>query len=122
MRTTIKASGEVVLTEELRSYVAERVVRLEKLIDSADTTAFAAIELATTTSGQKTGNIYRAEFNVQFSGGFVRAEAVRDTMHAAIDEAIEEAKRELRKARGRRRDLMRRGAARVKDFFRQFGK
>lgn len=115
------ASGAVVLTDELKKFIEEKLRKLEVLLDSADTTAMADVEVSTTAGGQRTGDIFRAEINLQFSGGMVRAEATRDTLHAALDEAVGEARRELRKSKGKRRDLMRRGAAQVKDFFRRFG-
>ncbi|MES2014309.1 MAG: ribosome-associated translation inhibitor RaiA [Patescibacteria group bacterium] len=121
MHINFKASGSIVLTEELRDFVTSKVQKIEHLLDSSDTSSMADIELATTTRGQKTGDVYRAEINVQFAGGFVRAEAIEETMHHAVEVAVEEARRELRKSFGRKRALMRRGASKIKDFFRGFG-
>lgn len=120
MQMNIKTSGSVILTEELREFAEKKIAKLEKLLDPKDTTILIEVELATTTNGQRTGDAYRAEVNVSFTGGLARAEASRETMHAAIDEAVAEARRELRRSRTRHRDLIRRGALRVKDFFRRF--
>ncbi len=121
MRINLKTTGSIVLTDELRTFVEKKVSKLEQLIDSEDTTAFADIELGTEIGGQKSGDVYRAEINLQYRGGFVRSEATRETMHNAIDVAVAEARNELRKKVGRKRDLMRRSAGEIKKFLRRFG-
>lgn len=115
--TTLKGTGAVMLTDEVREFVEEKVRKLEKVVDQKDTTLRADIELATT-GGARTGQEFRAEINLCFDGDCMRAEATRDNLHAAIDEAVEEMRREVRKKRTKHRDLLRRGAARVKDIFR----
>ena len=114
---TIKATGAVMLTDEVREYVEEKVRKIEKVTDKSDTTLRADVELATT-GGARTGEQYRAEINLKFKGGVARAEATRETLHTAIDEAVEEVRAEVRKSVTKHRDLVRRGAARVKDIFR----
>lgn len=121
MQINLKTSGAIVLTDELRAFVEKKSAKLTQLIGSKDATALADIELGTSVGGQKVGNVYRAEINLQYADGFVRAEATRDTMHNAIDVAVGEARAELRKKVGRKRDLMRRGAAKVKGLLRRFG-
>lgn len=114
---TLKATGAVVLTDELKAYVEEKLKKLEKVVDQNDTTMRADIELATT-SGARTGEQFRAEINFCTEGKCLRAEATRDNLHVAYDEAVEEVRREIRKVRTKHRDLLRRGAARVKDLYR----
>ncbi|TAJ13153.1 ribosome-associated translation inhibitor RaiA [Patescibacteria group bacterium] len=121
MHINIKATGSVNLTDELRAYVEDKFKKIEKVVDPNDTALMADVELATTTEGQNTGDIYRAEINVSHTGGLTRSEAIKDTMHSAIDEAVKEARRELRKALSKRRQFVRKGAAKVKDFLRGFG-
>ena len=121
MQINLKTSGAIVLTDELRAFVEKKSAKLTQLIGSKDATALADIELGTSVGGQKVGNVYRAEINLQYADGFVRAEATRDTMHNAIDVAVGEARAELRKKVGRKRDLMRRGAAKVKGLLHRFG-
>lgn len=115
--TTFKATGAVMLTDEVRAYVEDKMRKIEKVTDKNDTSIHADVELGTT-GGSRTGEQYRAEINVKYAGGFARAEATRETLHAAIDEAVEEVRGEVRKSVTKHRDLVRRGAARVKDIFR----
>lgn len=117
----IKVTGAIMLTDELRSFIDEKLEKLFKLIPESDTTALAEVEVEST-ANSRVGDSFRAEITFTFTGGMARAEAKRETLHAAIDEAVSEARRELRRARGKSRDLMRHGAAQVKEFFRNFGK
>lgn len=117
----IKTTGAVLLSAELRSFIDEKTRKLAKLIEHNDTTALIEVEVESTANA-RVGDSYRAEITATFKGGMARAEAKSDILHAAIDEAILEARRELRRARNKNRDLVRRGAAQVKEFFRNFGK
>lgn len=121
MEIKIMASGSVVLTPELKQTIENKIEKVSMLL-KADPAAMIDVEVGTTAGGQRTGDIFRAEINVQLTGGMVRAEAVRSTIHSALDEAVAEARREVRKRREKKRDLMRDGASKIKDFFRRFGR
>lgn len=121
MQLKIKVSGAVILTEELRAFVEKKAQKLEVFV-RGDESAIAEVEMGTTSAGQRTGDVYRGEVHLTFAGGDAYAEAVRDTLHGALDQAIAEARREVRKKMSKNRDLVRRGAASVKEFFRNFGK
>lgn len=118
--TTLKVTGAVLLTDEVRAYVEDKVRKIEKVSDQSDTSSRIDVELGTT-GGARTGEQFRAEINFTFAGGFARAEATAGTLHAAIDTVVEEVRREVRRKRTKHRDLLRRGAARVKDIFRYWG-
>ncbi len=118
MRTTIKATGSVLLTEELKVFVDEKVEKLAKVLGESEA-ALAEVEVGSV-SNARTGDMFRAEINISFDGLLVRAEASRETLHMAIDEAVDEARRRIRRSRTKHRDLIRRGAARVKGVFRYF--
>jgi len=118
-RIKIKVTGAILLTDELRSFIDEKIQKLFKLIPESDTAALAEVEIEST-ANSRIGDSYRAEITFTFSGGMARAEAKREVLHVAIDEAVAEARRELRRAKSKHRDLARRGAAQVKEFFRNF--
>lgn len=121
METKIKVTGAVMLTDELREFIEKKIEKLALFLKN-DPAAIAEVEVGTTSAGQRTGDVYRAEVHMTFTGGDVYAEAVRGTLHAAFDKAASEARRELRRKMSKNRDLMRHGASQVKDFFRNFGK
>lgn len=121
METKVKVTGAVILTEELRAFIEKKTEKLAVFVKD-DPAAIVEVEVGTTSSGQRTGDVYRGEVHVTFTGGDAYAESVQNTLHSALDKAVAEARRGLRKAKGKNRDLVRRGASRVKDFFRSFGK
>ena len=119
MHKTYKATGGVVLSAELSSYIDERLQKIDRLIHENDSLAKLAIELEA--RGTKSGPEYRAEMNMVTRDGMFRAEATNTTLHSAIDECVDELRGELRKKITKHRDFIRRGAAQVKDFFFFFG-
>lgn len=121
MEVKVKATGSVILSEELSMYLDKKIAKLSVFL-ADDPTALCEVEVGTTSAGQRTGDVYRGEIHVTFTGGDVYAEAVRENLHAAFDQAVHEARRELKKAKGKNRALVRRGGSRVKEFFRNFGK
>lgn len=121
MELKIKATGAVVLSEELSSYIDKKFQKAAVFVRK-DSAALAEVEVGTTSAGQRTGDVYRAEAHITFSGGDAYADATAATLHAAIDKTVSEVLRELKKKKGKDRDMVRKGAAEVKRFFRQFGK
>ena len=59
MRITIKTTGAVLLTDELRSFVEAKVGKLGRLLDPSDTTVLAEVELESI-SESKTADLFRA--------------------------------------------------------------
>jgi len=121
MPIKIKTTGAVVLTDELRSFIADKVGKLSKFLGESDTAALVEVELESITNSRE-GDQYRAEINLSVGGQLMRAVAKRVTLHAALDEAVAEARRQLRKSKVKHRNLIRRGAAEIKEFLRRFGK
>jgi ribosomal subunit interface protein len=109
------------LTPAIESYVREKIGSVEKLLDPNDTVAMAQVEVGQTTKRHQSGEIFRAEVNLTFSHGFLRAESVKDNLYAAIDDAKDDLMRELRKDKNKHESLMRKGAAKIKNMLR-FGK
>ncbi|MEN9390439.1 MAG: Sigma 54 modulation protein / ribosomal protein [Candidatus Parcubacteria bacterium] len=119
MNKTYKATGTVILSDEITSYCEEHLQKIERLISSHDSLARLDIELGA--GATKSGPEFRAEMNLVTQDGAFRAEATNATLHAAIDECVDELRTELRKKITKHRDFIRRGAARVKEFFRNMG-
>ena len=115
----IKTTGAVLLNEEVRSYADEKIQKLSKFVDMSDTTMLMDVELEALP--KKTGENFRAELNFSSNGKVLRMEAKGETLHAAIDEAVEEGARRLRHLKGKHTDVMRRAGAEIKEFFRKFG-
>ncbi|MEK7613838.1 MAG: ribosome-associated translation inhibitor RaiA [Patescibacteria group bacterium] len=121
MEIKIKTTGSVVMTDELRAFIEKKLEKVSIFVRKDDA-AIVEVEVGTTSAGQRTGDVYRAEAHITFSGGDVYADAITNTLHGAIDRAVSEARRELKKKKGKDRDMVRKGASEVKKFFRTFGK
>ena len=115
MNISIKGTGRE-LSNDDRALVEKKLSALDKL--AGDAPAMLFFELEESLEVARSGAKYRAEGTLSIDGKILRAEALGDTLEGAVDRVRDELLRELRRSRGRARDLFRRGSARVKDWFR----
>ena len=113
MQYNIKGTG-VQITPELRDYLEKRLRSLDKF---ANADARVDIELGYQASQEK---MYRAEFMFYEPGlhAPLRAQGRGGALHEAIDLAEAELFRELTRVKKKRLHLLRRSAARVKEYLR----
>ncbi len=105
------------VTPETELYLQNKVADIERIAGAA-----ARIEVELRKEGDRShGESYIAEMNVHTEGSVVRGEHRALSMHEAIDVVKDEVLQQLRKGKGRRDSLMRRGGAMVKEWLR-FGK
>ena len=116
MRHTIKTT-HYSLTPDANEYLEEKLLSLEKLMDSD---AVVEIELGRITEGQLHGRIWRAECNIDVAGRVLRAVAIDETLHAAIDTMKDDIAAQLKKSNAKEASLMRRSGAKVKEWL-KFG-
>ena len=114
MNYNVKGTG-VEITPEIRAYLEKQLSHVEKFLAS-DPTAIVAVELEHTP--MRHGERNRAEFTVSAAGEVYRVEAWGETLHAAIDLAEPLLARELRRSKNKRLHVLRRSAARVKEYLR----
>jgi ribosomal subunit interface protein len=117
MRINIKGTG-VTLTPEIHAYFDKCAVKIEKML-AKDPSAFVDAEFELHRS-HTAGDEFRVEVTVTGAGTHLRAESRDSTLHAAIDAVENQLLGELRKNKGKRIDVVRRQAARVKDFIRSW--
>lgn len=116
--TSIKAT-QCDLTDEMRNVIEARLSVLEKFVhDGQSCTLDVEVEK---TNNQEADREYRGEANVTIDGTFYRAEAYGANVAVAFDKVREELRKELKRAKGKRESLFRKGARRVKDLMR-FGR
>lgn len=100
------------LTFAIRNYVEKKIGGLEKFVDS-NTQAF--VEIGRTTKHHRTGNVYRAEVQMQIPGrDSARVEVNNDDLYAAIDMARAEIKEKLVQTKEKRKSLVKQGAKFIK--------
>ena len=115
--STFRVAGGAILTDEVQEYTLSKLARIEKIL-GADAAARFDIELTTHTNA-RTGSEFSCAMNVHHKDGFHRAEASASTMHACIDDCVDELRHEVEHTRGRARDLIRKGARTIKNLFRR---
>jgi len=115
MNYNVKGTG-LQVSDEIRTYIEKRLVQAEKFLKN-DPTAHSDVEVEYRASEDRK---FRAEFTLSSEAKVYRAEAQGDTLHEAIDIAINELTQELRRTKQKKLDLFRRGASKLKDYFRRF--
>ena len=103
------------LSQELRDYVQKRLEHAEKMLAGQEV---AQLDIELAFHAGDAGPKYRAECNLSAGKELHRAEARGATLHEAIDLAIHELNSELSRAKDKRVSHMRRGAHRMKEYFR----
>lgn len=107
------------LTPQIEQHLEDKLNLLEKFVPEG-AAVVCDVELEKVAPKQ-TGQIYRAEINLQVDGKLYRAEATEEKMEDAIDAAKNEVKREISRAAEKHQSLMRRGGKKIKDMLR-FGR
>jgi len=120
MKLHIKATN-LVLTEDLETYIEEKLGGLEKFTKKYGTALEAWVEVGRTTRHHKEGDVFRAEIDVRVPGKILRSEAAGRDVYLAIDETRREMERQLKEYRGKFWTNLKKGARTLKDFLR-FGR
>lgn len=104
------------LNEEIRSYVESRINSLDKFIYATEQDlAVFNVEVGKTTTAQHTGDIFRAEINLSVHGKTYRAEATKDHLYSAMDQATNEMIHQVGRNKDKQATLLRRGANKIKN-------
>jgi len=118
MKILIKATN-LRLTPDIEKYVLDRIGSLTKFLGSADSEEVEArVEVGLISKHHQTGNIFRAEVNLNLLGQLLRAEAEEGDLKAAIDAVKEELQEEIKKYKGKRFAQYKRGARLAKKLLR----
>lgn len=106
---------EIEIAESIREYFDEKITRLvEKLFLKNDELLKLNLEAERTTRHHRHGKIFRAEANLSIGKVLLRAEALGENLHEAIDLLEEELRREIKKFKTKRTALERQGARLLK--------
>lgn len=108
------------LTESISSYIEKKLITIERLLQHVPPETLIEVEIEKD-SKQRKGQGFRAEISIVLPNKRLYASAEHDDLYAAIDEVKDEILSELKKQNTKRRDVVRRSAARTKQIFRQFG-
>ena len=117
MSTNIKATN-IELTDAIKDYVNKNLLGLDRFITDPKENLIIQAEVGKTTRHHKSGDYFRAEFNVDISGKKFYVSAKKDNLYGAIDEAKEALFRKIDYSKNKERTLLRRGAKSIKKMIR----
>jgi len=120
MRKTIKAT-QFELTPAISEYIEKKLVSPIEKILGQDDSVIVDIEVGRTTAHHKNGNVFRAEVNVNGKKINLRAEECHVDLYGAIDLVRDEISLMIEKTTKKRKDIVRRSAARIKSLFTRTG-
>jgi len=102
MRIIIKATNTK-LSPSINQYIEEKIGGLDRFLKSFESEMIEArVDVGKTRRGQRQGEIFKAEVNLNIGGHFIRAAETEDSLMAAIDSAKDNLARETKFIRGAR--------------------
>ncbi len=112
MKTNIKATN-ISITPETTEYLEKKLAMIDNIAN--DSEMFCQIELGKISNHHATGEVFRAEINCNSKGRDFRAVSEKESLNSAIDSVKDELLREIKSDKSRRKTLLRRGGARIKN-------
>ena len=106
MKLNIKAT-KIELTPETRDYVQEKMDMLQKYLGDIQVLN-CDVEIGLAVGGQHSGEIYRAEVNLELPGELLRVEKTEKELYKAIDKVKDHLARSIRRYKEKRIDKKRR--------------
>jgi ribosomal subunit interface protein len=112
-KTNIKATNYE-LTSEIREYINHQTSKFAKFLPKNTEEIILDVEVGKETKHHKNGPVFRAEFNMKYSGEFKRSESTQEDIKSALDLAGDELVRQIKKTKNKRKDMSRKGAGAIK--------
>lgn len=116
MNITTKSTQELSLA--MHDLIEDKFSALDKLVVHATTPATLACEIEESIAIERAGAKYRVEGNLTVDGKLFRAEANGSTLEDAVDRVRDELARSLESVQGKKRSLLKRGGAALKEMLR----
>jgi len=114
MNVNIKATN-IDLSPDIRLYLDKRLSSVADFVDKRAPASVCDVEVGKTKKGQRHGDIFRAEINIEMDGVFFRAATEEASLNTAIDKVKSEILRELRRYKRKELHLLHRGGAKLKE-------
>jgi len=109
----------LIVSDDTKNRINQKIQSITKFIRlSSESELLFDVEVGKTTTAQHTGEIFRAEINLEYHGKLLRAESTKDNLYSALDSATEEMISLVHKNKDKKHSLFKRGALKVKQLFR----
>jgi len=106
------------MTPDIDEMIRDKVGLVERFIDlHGNETALAEVEVERSTHHKK-GEVFRIEINLSFKGRVIRVETNNFDARNAIEEARQELEKQIRRSKGKRFDIFKKGARKLKKLMR----
>ncbi len=106
------------LTDEIQQYAETKIENLTKLLQNIDEENMRAEVELTRSNEHQSGDVFRADITIHAPRERTHAVGHGESFNAALDQAHDDLSRRLRREKGKRTDMFRRGAARIKEMVR----
>ncbi len=103
--------------DELKEYAEKRMLDCAKLLKD-DTAAICDVEF-TDDHAQEKGAVFQVKANLEADGTLYHARATEESFEAAVDKVKDELQQELRRAKEKREDAIRKGGMEAKESLRE---
>ncbi|MBI3632112.1 MAG: ribosome-associated translation inhibitor RaiA [Candidatus Vogelbacteria bacterium] len=114
MNINIKATN-ITLPGSIREYLEKKIKSIEKLVKDNDVDLIKVdVELGRLTNHHRSGDIFRAEVNLQIGQNLLRAVCEESELSAAIDIVKDEIVKEIKRLKDRLRTKIIGGARKIK--------
>lgn len=97
------------LPQPLRDRIEQKLSKLTRHTGKDNEGARAYFEIGREVGSKQTGDIWRASLNVEVGGSLFNASELADSPTKASDRTLAEIRKEMRRARGKERALVRKG-------------
>lgn len=114
MNINIKTTT-ISMTPAISDYIDKHLVLIKKFLDS-DPSAKCDLEIAKTSNHHKHGDIFKAEMHIIAKDQNIYVNVEKEDLYAAIDILRDEVLRKLKSEKDKKRSLVKKGGAMVKDF------
>jgi ribosomal subunit interface protein len=108
------------MTPDIESMIRGKLDLVEKHLEVSDENPLAEVEIERLTH-QKKGEVFRAEVNLSYKGKVIRAENTDFDIRNAIENVRQQVEKRIRRGKGKRFDIFKKGARQLKRLLRRGG-
>lgn len=107
------------LDEKIEEYLLKKLRSLKKFINFDDEEVVTDIRLSKETNSRRSGNLYRTEIGITTAGKKYGAKGEDEELFASIDAMKDAVSKKISSHKGKKQNLFRKGATKVKRMLRR---
>jgi len=115
MNINIKAT-QIELSDEIRGRVDKALESISKVLDASGDQLVGQVEVGKISNHHQSGDIFKAEMNLQSKGEVFYAVSEKSDLSAALEDVKDTIVADIKKAKGKQQSMLRRGGNKAKTF------